>query len=455
VLRQGVRQNGEPWGLVAIVLDTTKLLEEAGLSERMNGFELAVTEQDESQPFFGAGETFTNDAVTGTVSAFGEVWRIAVVPEDGFDAAIAPALAPAKWLSLLAVLLLGVIGYALSSRTESLLDAERRLLKSISDTSPVGIVVIDQDGRLTFANPYARELLGVEEVSARRFDDPTWQIADLDGHPMPSEELPFSRVMATGETVIDLRHQLISDDERKVVSVNAAPLPRGVVAIIQDVTQQVEFERRIRSALREKEVLLREIHHRVKNNLTIITSLLSLQQSRIRNADEAIAAFSESQSRVQSLAQLHQMLYLSENLEVIDLADYIREAARRIQNAYDPYGRVQLHLDLTSVNIDMDRAIPAGLVFTELFTNAMKHGAPPEGEGRVHIALELRDGRDVWLSVGNSGTTGPIDFNRRDQRTLGMEIVEALATQLRGELEVGTGDGTRVAIRFPLDGTQS
>jgi two-component sensor histidine kinase len=225
-----------------------------------------------------------------------------------------------------------------------------------------------------------------------------------------------------------------------------------VVAIIQDVTKQVESERHIRAALHEKEVLLREIHHRVKNNLTIITSLLSLQQSRIRSAEEAGAAFAETQNRVQALAQLHRMLYQSENLEVIDLADYLTDAARRLQSAYDAYGRVQVVFDLRTVEVDMDRAIPAGLVFTELFTNALKHGVPASGGGRIWVTLTRDADGGAVIEVADNGAGMSASAEAGSGGSLGMELVHALTQQLQGELDVRRNGGTTFRLRFSVAG---
>ena len=448
VLRKGIADNGEVWGLVAIVLDVNELMTEAGMTPRAGNFAVGVRTSSEDRVFYGDADAFAVGAVTGTVNALGDVWQIGAFPVNGFDGAISPSFDMVLWLTLLAVILLVGLAYVVSTHAEQALATERRLLKSVSDTSPVGIVVLDSAGAVTFSNPYAREVLGTRDPEERRYADREWGIRDLDGNPLPPEDLPYRRVTETGETVIDARHEIYTDGERRVVSVNAAPLNDGVVAVIQDVTTQVETERRIRAALREKEVLLREIHHRVKNNLAIIISLLSLQQNRIRSADEAVAAFAETQSRVQALAQLHQMLYQSENLEVIDLADFVTDATRRLQNVYDAYGDVAIDLDLSSVRIDMDHAIPAGLIFTELFTNALKYGAPEVGVGKIRVSLTRRENTAVFLEVCDNGRGMSSDTDGRGGSSLGMELVRALTQQLNGELDVDTSTGTCVRLRF-------
>ncbi len=452
VLRKGVSDDDEPWGLVAIVLDVEGLMDEAGMAPRMGDFVMGVRTSPEDRVFFGSSDAFAVGAVTGGINALGDVWQIGAFPVGGFDAAISPGFDMVLWLTLLVVILLAGLAYVISAHAEQALVSERRLLKSISETSPVGIVVLDSAGVVTFANPYAGEVLGTRAAQDRRYADREWGIRDLDGNPLPPEELPFRRVTETGETVIDARHEIHTDGERRVVSVNAAPLNDGVVAIIQDVTEQVDTERRIRAALREKDVLLREIHHRVKNNLAIIVSLLSLQQNRIRSADEAVFAFTETQSRVQALAQLHQMLYQSENLEVIDLADFVTDAVRRLQNVYDAYGEVEIALDLASVRVEMDHAIPAGLVFTELLTNAFKHGTPESGAASISISMKYVEHTRVDLEVCDNGSGLSLETDGRDDTSLGMELVQALTQQLNGELDIDTSAGTCFRLRFAPGG---
>ncbi|NBB89596.1 MAG: PAS domain-containing protein [Spirochaetes bacterium] len=448
VLRKGILAEDDAWGLVAVVLDVEGLMEEAGMAPRMREFVMGVRTSPEDRVFYGSSEAFAGEAVTGSVNALGDVWQIGAFPVGGFDAAISPGFDMVLWLTLLAVILLAGLAYFISAHAEEELASERRLLKGISETSPVGIVVLNSTGTITFTNPHAREVLGAPDLGERPYADPEWGIRDLDGHPLSAEESPFRRVVETGRTVIDARHEIHTAGERRVVSVNAAPLNKGVVAIIQDVTEQVDTERRIRAALREKDVLLREIHHRVKNNLAIITSLLSLQQNRIRSADEAVFAFTETQSRVQALAQLHQMLYQSENLEVIDLADYVADAVRRLQNVYDPYGEVEIALDLATVRVDMDHAIPAGLVVTELLTNAFKHGAPESGAAIISVSLKYVEDTRVDLEVCDNGRGMLSETEGRDDTSLGMELVGALTQQLNGELDFDALVGTCFRLRF-------
>jgi two-component sensor histidine kinase len=277
--------------------------------------------------------------------------------------------------------------------------------------------------------------------------------------------IPFRYVVKTGRTVFGSRHEIAVGGRRRVLSVNAAPLAtaptsglspesrqpsRGVVAALEDITDQVETEEQIRSTVREKDVLLREIHHRVKNNLTIITSLLSLQQGRIENAEQAVEAFAESRSRVHALAQLHQMLYQSENLEVIDFADYLRDAVSRLRNAYDPGGRVTIRLDLDSVELDMDSAIPAGLIFTELFSNAFKHGTSETTGGQLRVSLRRGEDSHATLEVADGGTAGPSEHEQGGDSSLGLELVQALTEQVRGRLEIDTDQGMRVRVDFPI-----
>jgi two-component sensor histidine kinase len=331
-------------------------------------------------------------------------------------------------------------------------------------------LLLDEDGVFTFSNPAARELLRVSqsELHGRMFDSPDWQLVDLQGNPIGSEELPFSRVLESGETVRDFRIVIYAQEEYRVVSVNAALLPdskapnagsarsgpeanaiTGVVATVEDVSDLVTYENRLRSALHEREALLREVHHRVKNNLNIITSLLRLEQNRIETAEGAVAAFGDLGNRVYALAHLHQLLSHSQGVETIDLARFLREATERLRNLYDPHGHVAVDLYLADVSLHMDRAVPAGLLFTELFTMALDAAsAAAAGPQRLRITLEHDQTGSIRLEVLDE--TGTESFNALESgsETLRPDIVQALVDQLLGTLEMETGSRAYARVTF-------
>ncbi|MFO8065419.1 MAG: histidine kinase dimerization/phosphoacceptor domain -containing protein [Spirochaetota bacterium] len=500
VIRQAVSRNGEFWGLVALTLDTAAALDAAGLSARIGEFNIGVRSEGEEEPLLGNEQAFSSEAVVREVRVFDRKWELSAYPDGGFRTVIPATFWVIFWLTLVTALITILLVYMVATRqtslharlqrrtkdlseqlrerarTEETLKSEHALLESISQTSPVGIIAMDRQGSVSYANAYTARVLRVpqEDLIHRRFDALRLQLETHDDHQPEPTTLPFREVMEKGCPMFDRRYQVRHGDKVRVISVNAAPIPDsdeaapvlpvdedpneavpvdhpvGVVQIIKDITDQVESEEHVKRALREKDVLLREIHHRVKNNLNIITSLLSLQQSRIQDAEGAVAAFSDIRNRVHALAQLHQMLYQSENLEVIDLADYIRDAALTLQHNYDPHGLVSVEFSLQAVPSDMDHAIPAGLIFTELFTNALEHGMPEHDDGAIRVALDKDEDDTVTLEVADNGNGIVAESQRPQSTSLGLELVHALTQQLHGNLDVETSDGTRFRLTFAL-----
>src|SRR5436190_12772891 len=212
------------------------------------------------------------------------------------------------------------------------------------------------------------------------------------------------------------------------------------MSIVRDITDRRRAEELIQASLREKEALLREIHHRVKNNLQITSSLLRLQAGAIENG-EARQAFAETQHRIRSMALVHEKLYQSTNLSRIDFGDYIRTLGDLLFKSFaaDP-SRIQLTVIGDEVLLSIDTAVPCGLIVNELLLNALKH-AFPEGE-RGEIIVELADGGDGWcrLAVRDDGVGLPDDMSG-DSGTLGLQLVRGLVAQLDGRLAIERGRG--------------
>ena len=205
----------------------------------------------------------------------------------------------------------------------------------------------------------------------------------------------------------------------------------------------------LKRSLAEKEVMLKEIHHRVKNNLQIISSLLYLQSQQIGD-ESSRKLLMESRDRVHSMALVHEKLYQSEDLARINYKDYLRTITRSLVQSYRQAGTaVDLRLDLEELFIPVDAAIPCSLVVNELLTNAMKYAFQGCERGVVSITLVHKDGV-VELAVADDGVGFPKDLDYTNTETLGMQLVTNLVGQLRGTLEADFSSGTRFVIRFPL-----
>jgi PAS domain S-box-containing protein len=218
--------------------------------------------------------------------------------------------------------------------------------------------------------------------------------------------------------------------------------------IMRDVTQRTQAEERLKASLREKDVLLEEVHHRVKNNLQVISSLLGLQARAIADPDTR-KKFEESQHRIQSMALLHEHLYQSDDLARIDFAEYVKRLAEQLFSVYGTGKRIRLVTELEPLHFNLDTAVPCGLIVNELLSNALKYGFPMGRSGMVRLVLEHRTPATVSLLVEDDGAGLPADFDWRNSSSLGLRLVRTLAEQLGGRMELHGSAGTAFAILFP------
>ena len=214
-------------------------------------------------------------------------------------------------------------------------------------------------------------------------------------------------------------------------------------------------EERTKEALREKEVLLKEIHHRVKNNLQLIASLLSMQARRLTDETDVAEVFADTQSRVQSMALIHERLYRSDSLAEVEFESYVRALVNELLPSYSPHPeRVTLDLKVEDVELDIDTAVPCGLIVNELVANALKHAFPDGRKGTIGIAF-ARAGEGLLLRVRDDGVGLPEELDVDRVPSLGLRLVRILSEQLEGEVTFNAnGRGTEVAIRMPLPVTE-
>ncbi|MBP8822021.1 MAG: PAS domain S-box protein [Flavobacteriales bacterium] len=213
-----------------------------------------------------------------------------------------------------------------------------------------------------------------------------------------------------------------------------------VTCMAHDITGKKNAEREMVDNLREKEVLLKEVHHRVKNNLQIISSIFSLQRAHMAEDPRIFALLQESQNRIRSMAFIHESLYQSKNFAQVDLAQYIKGLCSNLVMSYSLYGRVQLNTDLEPLMLDLDKAIPCGLVLNELISNALKHAFPGDKEGVVGITMRS-ERNTVRITLEDNGTGFPAVYREEQDRGLGMELVELLIQQLDGSATRLSGNG--------------
>ena len=256
-----------------------------------------------------------------------------------------------------------------------------------------------------------------------------------------------------GVTSVSYNASVYKDDDGNVV---------GVFAAARDDTERKKAEKEIKSSLKEKEVLLREIHHRVKNNLQIISSLLSLQSNYI-NDDETLDIFTESQNRVKSMAMIHEKLYKSDCLVKINFGDYVNDLTENLFYNYKiSPNMIKLHNKIDDVSFDINTAIPCGLIINELVTNCLKHAFPwfktskslkESSEilefGKYKIEIELKhDDENYTLTVADNGIGFPDEINFKETDSLGLQLVNNLVEQLDGIITLDKTSGTKFMIIF-------
>ena len=231
------------------------------------------------------------------------------------------------------------------------------------------------------------------------------------------------------------------------VEVHCYPTPDKLSVYFRDITERREEARRLRDALRQNEIMLKEIHHRVKNNMQVVSSLLSLQTD---SPDDPARALRETQGRIRSMALVHEELYRSGDMARIDFQEYASNLAQRVFESHAGTG-LTFDARLESLHLSLDKAVPLGLVLNELLTNAVRHAFPDGRQGMVRIQAHAA-GDGVTLEVSDDGVGLPPGFALERQQSMGTQIVLGLVEQLRGRLEyadAGQGNGTRVTIRLP------
>jgi PAS domain S-box-containing protein len=218
------------------------------------------------------------------------------------------------------------------------------------------------------------------------------------------------------------------------------------VAFIESLNAK-RADEQIKKSLKDKEILLKEIHHRVKNNLMIISSLLNLQSGYIKDT-ESQDIFKESQNRARSMALIHERLYQSTDQKKINFGDYIQTLSKELFRAYVADSRlIELDIDVEDIMLDINTTIPLGLILNELITNSLKHAFPEGTSGKVHVDLHLKDDH-YEITVKDNGIGFPENIDYENTDTLGLKLVNSLTGQIDGEIDMEHGEGTTFKIRF-------
>jgi two-component sensor histidine kinase len=208
-----------------------------------------------------------------------------------------------------------------------------------------------------------------------------------------------------------------------------------IYCTVRDVTKEKIAKEKLLSNLSEKEILLREIHHRVKNNLQIISSLLSLQSGLDKKNLDLTNLYSDSQNRIKSMAAIHEMFYKSENLDKVDFSLYLKKLISDLIHTFrGPKNEITLDLKTTKVWVNLDTAIPLGLIINEIITNSIKHGIKPGTKGVITARFEKITGQRLKLIIGDNGIGTTDIFDDEKESTLGIMLINSLVDQLDGTI---------------------
>ena len=333
------------------------------------------------------------------------------------------------------------------------LQETRNYLESLFNYANVPIIVWDPEFRITRFSRALEHLTGYmpEEVIGRKLrmlfpeesmDESLAKIeSTLGGEYWKSVEMPILCKDGNVLTALWNSANIYAGDGTTII----ATIAQGT-----DITEIRRSEEQIKASLRDKEALLKEVHHRVKNNLQVISSLLNLQLGYIKDK-QVIEIFRESQNRVKLMALIHEKLYQSEDLSVIDFGEYIRELAAYIYYSYRANPSiVALKINAGSVLLDINTAISCGLIINELVSNSLKYAFTECKEGEIHIEL-YPDNNMYTLIFSDNGIGFPDDLDFRSTETLGLQLVITLIKQLKGTIEINRSGGTRFKITFPYN----
>jgi PAS domain S-box-containing protein len=327
--------------------------------------------------------------------------------------------------------------------------------QAIVEAAPNAMVMVNQKGSITLVNSQAEVLFGYSRQEL--IGQPVVTLVpERLRCPHPERRRSFfagpqTRAMGVGRDLYGRRR----DGSEFPVEIGLNPIETAegpmVLSAIVDITERKRAEEHVLASLHEKEVLLKEIHHRVKNNLAVISSLFYLQ-STYAHDDRAVQMFRDSQDRVRSMALVHESLYRSENLAEVDFGEYARSLAANLFRSYSlPQNNIHLKTDIQQVTLSIETAVPCGLILNELISNCLKHAFPSSRQGEIRLDLRVEAEGRCLLKVSDDGIGMPAGLDVMSTRSLGLRLVRSLTGQIDGDIEFHNDHpGTEAQLSFPM-----
>lgn len=336
-----------------------------------------------------------------------------------------------------------------ANRTRELRESEQRFRNLLENVQLVALTV-DHEARITFANEYMMKLTGWSNTELLAMD-----LLDVVVPPAGMSRQAYREAVRSGSVPSHFEGELITHTgDRRLIAWNSTVVhsPTGGVAgtasLGEDITERKRAEEQLSASLKEKELLVREVYHRVKNNLQTISSLLSLQSDSI--ADPATREmFIENQHRIRSMTMIHERLYRSSSLARIDMREYLQGLANSLFRSYAVNRNITLNVDVRDVVMSADASIVCGLIVNELLSNTLKHAFPGDRSGAITLTMFPGRHGTYELTFADDGVGLPEGLDIHATRTLGMNLITSLSQQLHADIEISTTGGTRYVITIP------
>jgi PAS domain S-box-containing protein len=330
-------------------------------------------------------------------------------------------------------------------------------LQRIIESVQAGIIVHSLDEGIVHINRAAERILQLErkELLGRPVEDPIWHFLREDGSRVPPEEYPVAQVTARGEPLHEYVMGVEGPEGEEViwVLIHAVPLYNAnaeidkVVVTAMDITRRRELERQLRQGGEEKEFLMKELNHRVKNNLLMISSLVNLKDSELGER----ADLSDIASQIDTIRLIHEKLYHRTDVSRIELGEYLQELLESLFSSFTER-EVEVENRISGRSLSTRQVIPLGLIVNELATNAIKHGFTPESPARIVLELHTDAATGEYvLNFYNSGRAFPEEVDLQQPKSIGLRLITALAQQLHGSLELQRRPSPCFTLRFPME----
>jgi PAS domain S-box-containing protein len=334
--------------------------------------------------------------------------------------------------------------------TEEALRQSEERIRQVVEATPSALITVNASGRITLVNSQTERLFGyrredllnqsVELLVPERFRGQHSHLRT--GYFNAAEARP----MGAGRDLFGLR----KDGTEVPIEIGLNPIRTAegsfVLASIIDITERQQTEQVTKDSLREKETLLKEVHHRVKNNLQIISSVLQLQAGYLRDP-QALSAFRECQHRIRSMALIHEKLYQAGNFARINFAEYAQSLVSILVRSYNsPYCAVKLNYEIEAVSLNLDTAIPFALILNEAVSNSLEHAFRGQPRGNIWVRLRQADEGELILSVQDDGIGLADELETEHPSSLGLRLIRILADQLHGTIEIRRHPGTTITL---------